>query len=80
MVDVREELAELLEEELEEPLDQFFLRHVATRWLEAGPAIKRLLVHWESTVKFFMNYLPNFHSPTTRKQSSLRSIKPLPCS
>ena len=32
MIEVREELADQLEEGLEEVLDQFFLRHVATRW------------------------------------------------
>ena len=73
MVEVREELAERLEEDLEEPLDQFFLRHVATRWLEAGPAIKRLLDHWESTVEYFMIYLPN--SPLANNKKAVKSKK-----
>jgi len=66
MVEVREEMAQVREEEAEEMeevytevLDQFFLRHVDTRWLESGPAIQRLLDHWPSTVKYFMDYLPN---------------------
>jgi hypothetical protein len=59
MVEVREELAERLEDTFDEVLNQFFLRHVDTRWLESGPCIKRLLEHWESTVEYFMTYLPN---------------------
>ena len=42
MVEVREELAEELEDTYTEVLDQFFLRHVDTRWLESGPALQRL--------------------------------------
>ena len=59
MEQVREELAEEVEEAFTEVLDQFFLRHIDTRWLESGPAIQRLLDHWPSTVKYFMDYLPN---------------------
>ena len=29
-----------------------------TRWLESGPAIQRLLDHWDSTVEYFSVYLP----------------------
>ena len=67
MVEVREELAESLEDIYEEALDQFFLRHVATRWLESGPCIKRLLDHWDSTVVYFMEYLPNSSSQNNKK-------------
>ena len=58
MREVREELAEQLEDEFSEVLGQFFLRHVDTRWLESGPAIQRLLDHWDSTVEYFSVYLP----------------------
>ena len=59
MVELREELAEELQDQLEEVCDQFFLRHVDTRWLEAQHCIERLLDHWESTIEYFMVYLPN---------------------
>ena len=70
MIEVREELAESLEDIYEEALNQFFLRHVATRWLESGPCIKRLLDHWDSTVVYFMEYLPNSSS-----QNNKRAVK-----
>ena len=62
-----------MEEGLEEVLDQFFLRHVATRWLEAGPAIQRLLDHWDSTVEYFMVYLP--FSPLPNNRIAVKSKK-----
>ena len=73
MIEVREELADQLEEGLEEVLDQFFLRHVATRLLEAGPAIQRLLDHWDSTVEYFMVYLP--FSPLPNNRIAVKSKK-----
>jgi hypothetical protein len=73
MVEVREELAEQLEEEYEEVLDQFFLRHVDTRWLESGPCLRRLLDHWDSTVEYFMGYLPN--SPLQNNKKAVKSKK-----
>ena len=73
MVEVREELAEELEDTYTEVLDQFFLRHVDTRWLESGPALQRLLNHWPSTVKYFMDYLPN--SPLQNNKGAVKSKK-----
>ena len=73
MVEVREDLADSLEDVYEEVLDQFFRRHVATRWLESGPCIKRLLDHWESTVVYFMDYLPN--SPSQNNKKAVKSKK-----
>lgn len=73
MVEVREELGERMEDEFTEVLDQFFLRHVDTRWLESGPAIQRLLEHWDSTVEYFMVYLPN--SPLQSNKKAIKSEK-----
>ena len=73
MVEVRQELAEELEDQFTEVLDQFFLRHVDTRWLESGPAIQRLLEHWDSTIEYFMVYLPN--SPDQNNKKAVKSVK-----
>ena len=59
MIEIREEMADELEEALDEVLDQFFLRHVETRWLQAAPCIDRILKHWASTVEYFRKYIPN---------------------
>ena len=48
-----------MEEAFDEVLDQFFLRHVETRWLQAAPCIDRILKHWASTVEYFGKYIPN---------------------
>ena len=73
MIEVREELEEELEEVFTEVLDQFFIRCVDTRWLESGPAIQRLLEHWPSTVRYFMDYLPN--SPNQNNKKAIKSKK-----
>ena len=73
MVEVREDLAERLEDEFTEVLDQFFMRCVDTRWLESGPAIQRLLNHWDSTVEFFMAYLPN--STLQNNKMAIKSMR-----
>ena len=59
MVELREELVEQLHDELEEVLDQFFLRHVDARWLESQRCLQRLLDHFTSTVEYFTVYVPN---------------------
>ena len=59
LVEVREELADSVEDALEEVLNEFFLRHVGVRWLQAGPVIDRYLKHYDSTVEYFSHYLPN---------------------
>ena len=71
LVEVREELADSVEDALEEILDEFFVRHVGTRWLQAGPCIDRLLKHWESTVEYFNIYLPS--SPLQNNKKALES-------
>ena len=73
MVEVREELAETLQDQFEEVLDQFFLRHVDTRWLESASCLDRLLKHWDSTVEYFMVYLPN--SPMQNNKKAVKSKK-----
>ena len=73
MVEVREELAETLQDEMDEILDQFFRRHVDTRWLEAERCIQRLLDHWTSTVEYFTVYLPN--SPLPNNKLALKCKK-----
>ena len=69
MMEVREEM----EDVFEEVLDEFYLRHVDTRWLSAGPCLQRLVDHFPSTVKFFMSYLP--HSPLQNNKKALQSKK-----
>ena len=49
----------------------FFLRHVDTRWLESAPAIERFLDHWDSTIEYFMEYIP--HSPLANNKNALKS-------
>ena len=44
----------------------FFLRHVDTRWLESVPALQRFLDHWDSTVEYFMEYIPNSSLPNNK--------------
>ena len=44
-----------------------------TRWLESGPAIKRLLEHWPSTIKYFTDYLPN--SPLQNNKMAVKKKK-----
>jgi hypothetical protein len=73
MMEVREELAEQLQDEYEEVLEEFFLRHVDTRWLEAQRCLERLLGHFDSTVEYFVEYLPN--SPLQNNKSAVKSKK-----
>ena len=49
----------------------FFLRHVDTRWLESVPALERFLDHWDSTVEYFMEYIP--HSSNPNNKNALKS-------
>ena len=49
----------------------FFVRHVDTRWLESVPALQRFLDHWDSTVEYFMEYIP--HSPLANNKNALKS-------
>lgn len=71
LVDVREELADSVEDALDKVLEEFFIRHVATRWLQAGPFIDRFLKHWESTVEYFGHYFPG--SPLQNNKKALQS-------
>ena len=68
----REDMTEVAQEfagdkEFNEKLDQFFKRHVVTRWLEMAPCLTRLLGRWQTTVRYFTVYLPNSSSPTDKK-------------
>ena len=65
MTMVGEELAG--DEEFNEDLNQFFKRHVVTRWLEMEPCLKRLLSRWKTSVHYFTIFLPNSSSPTDKK-------------
>ena len=74
MIEVREDLAEArddlgdeLEDAFEEILDQFFIRHIEVRWLQAEPCIDRILQHWESTLEYFSNFLPNSKNSSDKK-------------
>ena len=51
----------------EEDLNQFFKRHMVTRWLEMEPCLKRLLSRWRASVHYFTVYLPNSQGPTDKK-------------
>ena len=51
----------------EEDLNQFFKRHVITRWLEMEPCLRRLLSRWRSSVHYFTTFLPNSQGPTDKK-------------
>ena len=33
------------------------MRHVSSRWLTTGPALKRIVPHWESLKELFLNFL-----------------------
>ena len=57
MLEVREEMRDDLGSKFEEPMKQFFLRHVSARWLEMFSCLKRLLQLWDSTKEYFLVYL-----------------------
>ena len=57
LLEVRGDLREKLGNEVEEPMKQFFLRHVSSRWLEMLSCLKRLLSLWDSTKEYFLVYL-----------------------
>ena len=56
-----------LNDDFEEELSQFFKRHVATRWLEMGPCLKRLLGRWRTTVHYFTVFLPASKDSSDKK-------------
>ena len=74
--DMTKSAEELVDEDgFEEDLNQFFKRHVVTRWLEMEPCLKRLLSRWRSTVHYFTDYLPNSQSPTDKQAQKTDRFK-----
>jgi hypothetical protein len=68
----REDLTEVGQEfagdkDFNEKLDQFYKRHISTRWLEMEPCLKRLLARWKTTVQYFTVFLPPFSSSSDKK-------------
>ena len=55
------------DEDFHEKLDQFYKRHISTRWLEMEPCLKRLLARWKTTVQYFTVFLPSSSSPSDKK-------------
>ena len=53
----------------------FFLRHVDTRWLESAPALERFLDHWDSTIEYFMEYIPNSPLPNNKNAQKSDTYK-----
>ena len=58
---VQEKCQQEMEEDFAEEIDQFYLRHVSSRWLEMGKVVKRVLDLWQSTLSYFLVFLT---SPT----------------
>jgi hypothetical protein len=50
VLEVRGDLREKLGSQFEEPIKQFFLRHMSSRWLEMFSCLKRLLLVWDQRV------------------------------
>ena len=50
-------MRERLGSQFEEPMKQFSLRHVSSRWLEMLNCLKRLLLLLDSTKEYFLVYL-----------------------
>ena len=48
-------------------INQFFLRLVDTRWLAAEPCIERVLKHWNSIKKYYLEFLPSSTEQTNKK-------------
>jgi len=68
----REDMTEVGQEfvgdvDFNEKLEQFYKRHISTRWLEMEPCLKRLLGRWKTTVQYFTVYLPASSSPSDKK-------------
>ena len=45
----------------------FFLRHVATRWLTMKLVIARIIEHWKSLTHYFVEYLPKSSEPSHKE-------------
>ena len=54
---VQEKCAEEMEDNFAEELNQFYLRHVSSRWLEMGKVVQRVLDLWDSAVAYFLDFL-----------------------
>ena len=55
----REDFIELRLELESEDFDEFFHRHVSSRWLTMGPSTSRIIKHWESLKSYFVDVIPN---------------------
>ena len=55
----REDFIELRIELDCEDFDQFFLRHVSSRWLTMGPTTNRIIKHWSSLQSYFADQIAN---------------------
>ena len=69
----REDLIELRLELDEDDVQQFFLRHVATRWLTMKLVAERILKHWRNVTEYFVVYLPN--SKETSHKEAVKSSR-----
>ena len=61
-------------DEFEEKLDEFFKRHLTSRWLEMLPCLERLDAHWESARKYFVVYMTESSS-----QADKQTVKKSEC-
>lgn len=55
----REDMIELRNELEESNDDEFFLRHVQSRWLTMAPVSERILKHWKDLTEYFAVFLPS---------------------
>ena len=60
----REDLDSLRVELDAEGVNEFFMRHVSTRWLTVEEVITRILKHWEVLCEYFCVYLPKSKEPS----------------
>ena len=67
LLEVRQDMREELGSQFEEPMNQFFLRHVSSRWLEMLPCLERLICLWDSTKEYFLVYLRDSNSQADKK-------------
>lgn len=55
----REDLSKLREELEMDEVNEFFLRHVSTRWLMMEPVIIRIIKHWDPLCEYYCVYIFN---------------------
>lgn len=76
MIEIRKGLEEINEEE-------FFLRHVSSRWLTMLNVVQRILNHWQSLCEYFAVFVANSKDPshvqareTDRYKKIINILKP----